>query len=204
MANAVSEITNKEVADYIRLDEASPSELLQISTFVAVAKSYIKGATGLTAEEMDSYPDLIIAVYVLCQDMYDNRSYYVDSQTNVNKVVDSILNMHRRNFLPNANSRFIAIADEKTTTTGQAVSLNPVTNDAVPFGSVVTAINDATPVTGTPLTITNATVVLNADGTLTITPADDFTGAISFVYSVTAPDKTIVTSTVAVVVSAAA
>lgn len=203
MANAISEITSQEVADYIRLDEASPSDLQQIGTFIAVAKSYVRSATGLTVEEMDSYADLIIAVYVLCQDMYDNRSYYIDSQTNVNKVVDSILNMHRRNFLPNANSRFVAIADELTTTDGVAVSLNPITNDAVPFGSIVTAINDATPVTGTPLAITNATVTLNADGTLTILPSHPFTGAISFEYTVTAPDKTIVTSTVAVVVSEA-
>ena len=48
---------------------------------------------------LDSFEDFYIAIMVLCQDMYDNRSYYVD-KTNLNKVVSSVLDMHRRNLIP--------------------------------------------------------------------------------------------------------
>lgn len=47
---------------------------------------------------IDAYEDLYIAYMVLCQDMHDNRSMYVDSN-NANKVVDSILSLHVRNLL---------------------------------------------------------------------------------------------------------
>ena len=36
---------------------------------------------------------------VLVQDMYDNRAMYVEKD-NINRVVDSILFKHRRNFVP--------------------------------------------------------------------------------------------------------
>ena len=104
MAAKVSEITNTEVADYLRLDEASSSDLAQVDEMLAAAIQFVKSQTGLSDTEMDSYPDLIIAVKVLCQDMYDNRSYYVDGN-NVNKVVDSILGQYRQNFLPRNPAR---------------------------------------------------------------------------------------------------
>jgi hypothetical protein len=47
---------------------------------------------------IDAFDDFVIAVYVLCQDMYDNRTMYVDN-ANVNKVVDNILGMHSINLL---------------------------------------------------------------------------------------------------------
>ena len=48
---------------------------------------------------LDAFEDFYICVMVLCQDMYDNRAMYVD-KTNLNKVVSSILDMHRTNLLP--------------------------------------------------------------------------------------------------------
>lgn len=114
MATKVSEITNEEVAAYLRLDDASLSdenEANQITELILVATSFITSQTGLTAEEMDEYADLIIVVKVLCQDMYDNRTLYVDTN-NVSKVVESILGSHRRNFVPNP--------DVTETTTGSA------------------------------------------------------------------------------------
>ena len=47
---------------------------------------------------IDAYEDFYIAYMVMCQDMHDNRSVYVDSN-NANKVVDSILSLHVRNLL---------------------------------------------------------------------------------------------------------
>lgn len=91
MITKVSEITSKDVADYIRLAEPSDEDIKYLETILKVAKDFIKNNTG--QENLDKYTDFIIVVYVLCQDMYDNRSYYVDN-TNVNKVVQTILDMH--------------------------------------------------------------------------------------------------------------
>lgn len=91
MITKVSEITSKDVADYIRLAEPSDEDNKYLETILKVAKDFIKNNTG--QEDLDKYTDFIIVVYVLCQDMYDNRSYYVDN-TNVNKVVQTILDMH--------------------------------------------------------------------------------------------------------------
>jgi hypothetical protein len=98
MVSKVSEITIKDVADYIRVDEDS-----NIETYLNIAKNYISSYTGIpvTSEEgesLDDFPDFIIVVYILCQDMYDNRTMYVD-KNNVNKVVQTILDMHTRNNL---------------------------------------------------------------------------------------------------------
>lgn len=96
MITKVSEITPTDVADYMRLGALDNGDEKYLNTIINVAKSYIKNETGW--EDLDKHPDFIIVVYVLCQDMYDNRSYYVDNN-NVNKVVQNILNMHSGNLL---------------------------------------------------------------------------------------------------------
>lgn len=98
MVSKVSEITIENVADYIRVDVDS-----NIETYLNIAKNYISNYTGIPitsedGESLDDFPDFVIVVYVLCQDMHDNRTLYVD-KSNINKVVQSILDMHRRNFL---------------------------------------------------------------------------------------------------------
>ena len=65
---------------------------------MAAAKAYVKEYTGLTADELDDLPDATIAVLVLVQDMYDNRSRYVDGRY-ANQTVETILGMYRRNLL---------------------------------------------------------------------------------------------------------
>jgi len=166
----VSEITNKEIADYLRLEYADLTigEKTELDTLLKVAKAYIKSYTGLEdvnakGEEIgigdgvettyyvehtnvvpdsetiyidgiaktkttdytfdyitgktifltpptgtitadykavlvDKYEDFVIVVYVLVQDMYDNRSLYID-KNNMNKVVETILGMHSINLL---------------------------------------------------------------------------------------------------------
>ena len=98
MNSKVSEITINDIADYIRLGEiiVGSSEEKQLSIFLTVAKDYIKNYTGI--DDLDEYADFVLAVYVLCQDMYDNRTMYID-KGNVNKVVQTILDMHTRNNL---------------------------------------------------------------------------------------------------------
>lgn len=94
----LSEMTYKDIATYIRLDEISEDDQKTLEALMAVAKSYIVQYTGLTEEQLDDYPDFIVVMFVLCQDMWDNRAMYVD-KTNLNNVVQSILNMHAVNLL---------------------------------------------------------------------------------------------------------
>ena len=96
MVTKVSEITVDDIIGFIRLDEADSADKIQLSTFLTVAKDYIKNYTAL--EDLDEYADLVIVVYILCQDMYDNRSMYLD-KNNPNRVVQTILDMHTRNNL---------------------------------------------------------------------------------------------------------
>ena len=57
--------------------------------------------------DVDAKADLGIALKVLVQDMYDNRTLYVDTNA-VNKTVDAILGQYRQNFVP--------AGDDETTT----------------------------------------------------------------------------------------
>lgn len=96
MITKVSEITVKDIADFIRLGEIDNAEETQLSTFLTIAKDYIKNYTGV--DDLDEYADFVIVVYILCQDMYDNRTMYID-KGNINKVVQTVLDMHTRNNL---------------------------------------------------------------------------------------------------------
>ncbi len=99
MVSKVSDITAQEIANYLRIDEPTQDDLNFMSTSIQVAKSFILKYTGIEEETtLDDYPDMVAVVYVLCQDMYDNRSLYVDN-SNVNRVVDTILGLYQRNLL---------------------------------------------------------------------------------------------------------
>lgn len=93
----VSDITVADLVDYLRIAEPS-DEVNTLETMLDVAKSYICHYTGRTMEQLDDYPDFVIVVFVLVQDMYDNRTLYVDGG-NVNTVIQSILGMHSVNLL---------------------------------------------------------------------------------------------------------
>lgn len=101
----VSEITAEDIANYLRLSEVSKEDKKNIELFLNIAKNYIENYTGIPqmsenkeAETLDTYSDFIIVVYILCQDMYDNRVMYVDGK-NINNTVKTILDMHTRNNL---------------------------------------------------------------------------------------------------------
>ena len=101
--NKISDITYSDIADYIRLSEVSEDDQNYLTTLIEVSKSFISNYTGITLNNLDNYTDLIIVVFVLCQSMYDNRSLYVDN-SNLNKVVETILGMHQNNLLPNGDT----------------------------------------------------------------------------------------------------
>lgn len=101
----VSQITEKELANYLRISEVSEQEKIELKTYLNIAKNYISNYTGISeksdseeVETLDSYSDFVIVVYVLCQDMYDNRTMYIDNKS-INKTVQTILDMHTRNNL---------------------------------------------------------------------------------------------------------
>lgn len=96
MVSKVSEITVQDIAEYIRLGVLDDADRNQLETLLIVAKDYITNYTAL--DDLDEYADLVIAVYILCQDMWDNRTMYVD-KGNMNRVVQTILDMHTRNNL---------------------------------------------------------------------------------------------------------
>lgn len=94
----VSDITVKYVADYLRLDEVAESENDTLTMLISIATSFIKSYTGLDDVGVDKYPEFVIVVLILCQDMWDNRTMYVDSK-DLNNTVQSILAMHSINLL---------------------------------------------------------------------------------------------------------
>lgn len=94
----VSDISYQDVADYLRLSEVDSDDENTINALINISKTFISNYTGRTLEELDNYQDFVIVVFVLCQDMWDNRTLYVDSK-NLNNVVESILGMHSVNLL---------------------------------------------------------------------------------------------------------
>lgn len=104
----VSEITVNNIAEYLKYDDPenlSESDKIHLASLLSATKAFISDYTGIPiksdvaeAETLDSHEDFYIVVMVLCQDMHDNRSMYVD-KSNLNKVVDTILGMHRKNLI---------------------------------------------------------------------------------------------------------
>lgn len=94
----VSDITYEDIADYLRLAEIDNDDINTLNNLLSVAKTFIINYTGRTIEELDNYQDFVIVVFVLCQDMWDNRTMYVESK-NLNNVIETILGMHSVNLL---------------------------------------------------------------------------------------------------------
>lgn len=97
----VSEVTSTDLAEYLRVGEVTASEDGFLKTIIGAATAYMSKYTGLTAAQLDESKDFVVALFVLAQDMYDNRALYVGS-SNVNLAVQSILDMHSVNLLPSA------------------------------------------------------------------------------------------------------
>ena len=94
----VSDIKIDDIQNYLRISEISEEDKIYLNTIIKISIDFIKNNTGLENKDLDMYSDLVAVVYVLCQDLYDTRSYYVDAK-NVNVFVSKILDMHSRNLL---------------------------------------------------------------------------------------------------------
>lgn len=97
----VSEITAETAAEYLRITELDQNDTDLLNTLIGVAKDYIVQYTGQAAENLDNFQDFVIVVYILVQDMWDNRVLYVD-KSNLNNTVETILGLHSINLLPEA------------------------------------------------------------------------------------------------------
>lgn len=96
----VSEITIEDVAEHINVDyeDMDEPERKHMQTILDASIQYVSDYTSIPRDELDAYESFPIAIYALCQSMWDNRAYYVD-KSNVNMIVSSILNMYRRNYI---------------------------------------------------------------------------------------------------------
>lgn len=96
----ISEITVKNLADFMRLDEPTEIEKEEIERMKSIAISYMSDYTGLTIEQLDEHESLNQALFILVADMFDNRNLYLDTKSaNMNKSVECILGMHSVNLL---------------------------------------------------------------------------------------------------------
>lgn len=102
----VSDITYEDIANYLKIGsptneddyELPEKEKKLLNNLINISKKFIIGYTGHTEEELDNYADFVLVVFILCEDMYDNRILYVD-KTNLNKVVEVSLGMHSVNLI---------------------------------------------------------------------------------------------------------
>jgi uncharacterized phage protein (predicted DNA packaging) len=92
----MNEIKIKDIKDYLHVYHNEDDNL--ISAILIASKSFVKNYTGLTNEALDAKDDLSMAVFILASELYDNRVYTVEN-TNVNPVIEAILNMHSVNLL---------------------------------------------------------------------------------------------------------
>lgn len=92
----ISQVTIADLKNYAHVYHAEDDNLF--TAILVAAKSYIQSYTGLSFENMDLKEDITIALFVLSTEMYENRVYMVEG-TSVNKVVQTILNMHSINLL---------------------------------------------------------------------------------------------------------
>lgn len=106
----VSEIRLENILQHARLEQDIPflsleerddihDEIALLEGIKDAAIGYVKSYTGLKDYEMDEYEELATAVLVLATDMYENRTMTVAGSRSANRLVDSILSMHRRNLL---------------------------------------------------------------------------------------------------------
>jgi Phage gp6-like head-tail connector protein len=68
------------------------------ATILMAAKQFIVTYTGLQLYDLDPFEDLTVALFVLTNEMYDNRDFTVEN-VKVNFVVKQILDSHSVNYL---------------------------------------------------------------------------------------------------------
>ena len=93
----MSEITILEAKEHLRIDDNYDD--VMINNYLNMAKNYVLKYTGLNKEKADEEEDLSFAVLAIVGEFYENRINSVTSQTKINPMVKSILDMHSINYL---------------------------------------------------------------------------------------------------------
>ena len=97
----VSDLTASDIAEYLHIAETDQRDEQTLMTMLGAATAYMKKYTGVA--NLDSSADFIDCALILVQDMWDNRALYVD-KGNVNRTVESILDLHSVNLLPEVST----------------------------------------------------------------------------------------------------
>lgn len=92
----ISELELSDIKNYLHVYHTEDDNLL--SAILIASKSFVKNYTGLSDTNLDISDDLSMAVMILASELYDNRVYTVDN-TNINPVIEAVLNMHSINLL---------------------------------------------------------------------------------------------------------
>lgn len=91
-------VSKIDVSDVVNYLNAYEEDYMTVEILLKASKSYVKSYTGLTDEQLDKHEDIAVAVMVLCNEMYENRTFSVDNDK-VNVVIKSILDMYSVNLL---------------------------------------------------------------------------------------------------------
>lgn len=92
----ISEVTIEELKSYAHVYHSEDDALFE--AILSASKAYIQGYTGLSSESLDLHEDITLALLVLSNELYDNRTFTVDN-VKANQVVQSILGMYSINLL---------------------------------------------------------------------------------------------------------
>ena len=93
----VSEVTTDYLAEYLRIADPDEKDERMLEQMLTSAKVFCRSYMG--RDDLDAHEDIVHAVLVLVQDMYDNRTLYVPN-SRLNYVVEGILNRYSVNLLP--------------------------------------------------------------------------------------------------------
>lgn len=94
----ISELTAGIVKDYCGISDDNSDDIIE-KVLLPAAREYIKGYTGLTAEQCDEHEDLSIACMVLVNDMFSQRDYTISMHRQISPTVKTILGMYAVNYL---------------------------------------------------------------------------------------------------------
>ena len=89
----LSDVTAEIAANKAKEDATDAEILDDFVVFLEAAKGFILSYTGLTIDQADAKPELTVALFVLINEMHDNRSYTV-KEDKINPAVKTILEMH--------------------------------------------------------------------------------------------------------------
>lgn len=93
----LSEVTIDDLKQYANIFHNDDDTLFD--NILIAGKAFISNYTGLPLfPDCDNHEDLTIALFVLSNELYDNRDFTVDN-VKVNFVVKQILDSHSVNYL---------------------------------------------------------------------------------------------------------